>query len=180
MNSFLKHIFLFSLGLLAGLAAWSCLNPFAPALDDGSLATDLITEQKTPEEVLTNFKYSYIFRDSLLYAGLLDSAFVFQYFDPDQGASGLFVSWTRETDLKTTGRLLRTFDSINLEWLNTVFTSRDIVNSDTLETISKSFQLDLAAADFRFSVSGFAVFKFRRSKSDAKWRMVQWVDKSDL
>ena len=167
-------------GLLAGLTTWSCWNPFAPALDDGGLAADLITDQSTSEGVLANFKYSYIFKDSLLYANLLDSAFVFQYFDPDQGASGLFVSWTRETDLRTTGRLLRTFDSINLEWLNTVFTSRDVVDRDTLETISKSFQLDLTDADFRFSVSGFAIFKFRRSKSDRKWRIVQWLDKSDL
>jgi len=168
------------IALLAGVAVWSCLNPFAPALDKSGLATDLITDQATPEKTLTNFKYAYIFKDSLLYANLLDSAFVFQYFDPDQGASGLFVSWTRETDLKTTGRLLRTFDSINLEWLNTVFTSRDLVGQDTLETISKSFQLDLAQADFRFSVSGFAVFQFRRNKSDQKWRIVQWLDKSDL
>jgi len=166
--------------MLNGLIIWSCLNPFAPALDNGGLAGDLLTDQSTPEKALTNFKYAYIFKDSLLYADLLDSGFVFQYFDPEQGASGLFVSWTRETDLRTTGRLLRTFDAINLEWLNTIFSSRDVVDSDTLETISKSFQLDLAAADFRFSVSGFAVFKFRRKKSDQKWRLVSWVDKSDL
>lgn len=166
--------------LAAGMAGWSCINPFAPALDEGGLAADLLTDQSTPEGTLTNFKYAYIFKDSLLYSNLLDSAFVFQYFDPEQGASGIFVSWTRETDLKTTGRLLRTFDSINLEWLNTVFTSRDVVDNDTLETISKSFQLDLADADFRFSVNGFAIFKFRRTKSDAKWRIVQWLDKSDL
>jgi hypothetical protein len=113
---------LLKLGLagFVGLMSLSCLNPFAPALDKGNLAGDLITDQSTPDEVLTNFKYAYIFRDSLLYADLLDSSFVFQYFDPDQGASGIFVSWTRETDLKTTGRLLRTFDAINLEWLNTI------------------------------------------------------------
>ena len=166
--------------LTVSMTGWSCLNPFAPSLDEGGLAADLLTDQSTPEGTLTNFKYAYIFKDSLLYSNLLDSAFVFQYFDPEQGASGIFVSWTRETDLKTTGRLLRTFDSINLEWLNTVFTSRDVVDSDTLETISKSFQLDLADADFRFSVNGFAIFKFRRTKSDAKWRIVQWLDKSDL
>lgn len=180
MLSFFKQKLLFAAALAFGLAVGSCVNPFAPALDEGGPAADLLTDQSTPEKALANFKYAYIFKDSLLYANLLDSAFVFQYFDPEQGASGLFVSWTRETELKTTGRLLRTFDAINLEWLNTVFSSRDVVDSDTLETISKSFQLDLADADFRFSVSGFALFKFRRSKGDAKWRIVQWVDKSDL
>jgi hypothetical protein len=170
-----------SLGLLAGLAAWNCLNPFAPALDDGSLAADLITDQSAPEKTLTNFKYAYIFKDSLLYANLLDSAFVFQYFDPDQGASGLFVSWTRETDLRTTGRLLRTFDSINLEWLNTI-RADTVKTKDQIENISltKSFQLSLASNDFSFSVSGTAIFTMRQSKNDNKWRIVQWIDKSYL
>jgi hypothetical protein len=164
------------------LVSLSCLNPFAPALDKGNLAEDLITDQSTPDEVLSNFKYAYIFRDSLLYADLLDSSFVFQYFDPDQGASGIFVSWTRETDLKTTGRLLRTFDAINLEWLNTI--NPDTLRNDTgdIESISfsKSFQLNLASSGFQFSVSGFALFTFRQSKADGKWRIVLWVDKSDL
>lgn len=172
--------------LAAGLTTWSCINPFAPALDDGSLAADLITEQSTPEEVLTNFKYAYNFRDSLLYAGVLDNEFVFQYFDPEQGASGIFVSWTRETDLRTTGRLLRTFDSINLEWLNTFNSRLDTLKGDdgeiksVLASLSKSFQLSLSSSSFSFSVSGFATFTMRQNKSDSKWRIVQWVDKSDL
>jgi hypothetical protein len=125
-----------------GLMSLSCLNPFAPALDKGNLAEGLITDQSTPDEVLTNFKYAYIFRDSLLYADLLDSAFVFQYFDPDQGASGIFVSWTRETDLQATGRLLRTFDAINLEWLNTINpdTLRDDMKNIESISFSKSFR----------------------------------------
>ncbi|MCI0694863.1 hypothetical protein L0337_23005 [candidate division KSB1 bacterium] len=172
------------LGLIGfmSLLCWSCLNPFAPALDKGNLAEDLITDQSTPEEVLTNFKYAYIFRDSLLYADLLDSSFVFQYFDPDQGASGIFVSWTRETDLKATGRLLRTFDAINLEWLNTINPDTLRNNAGTIESISfsKSFQLNLASSGFQFGVSGFALFTFRQSKADDKWRIVLWVDKSDL
>ncbi len=175
---------LLNLGLVGFMAVvgWSCLNPFAPTLDKSNLAADLITDQSSPEEVLTNFKYAYIFRDSLLYADLLDSSFVFQYFDPDQGASGIFVSWTRETDLKATGRLLRTFDAVNLEWLNTI--NPDTLRNDTgtIESISfsRSFQLNLASSGFQFSVSGFALFTFRQSKADDRWRIVLWVDKSDL
>ena len=186
MLSSLKQKLFIGAMLAAGLATWSCLNPFAPALDDGSLTADLITAQLTPEEVLTNFKYAYNFRDSLLYADVLDNEFVFQYFDPDQGASGIFVSWTRETDLRTTGRLLRTFDSINLEWLNTFNPRLDTLRGDNgeiksvLASLSKSFQLSLNSNSFSFSVSGFATFTMRQSKSDSKWRIVQWVDKSDL
>jgi hypothetical protein len=170
--------FLLGFGFV-GLALSSCLNPFAPTLDKGNLAAGLITDQSTPEEVLANFKYAYIFRDSLLYADLLDSAFVFQYLDFE---SGRFVPWTREVDLKATGRLLRTFDAINLEWLNTVGKEDTLQNNGNIESISfsKSFQLDLASSGFQFSVSGFASFTFRQSKADGKWRIVHWVDKSDL
>lgn len=154
----------------------SCINPFAPKLDDGSLTSELITEQRNPDEVLTNFRYAYTFKDSLLYSNVLDSAFVFQYFDPEQGPSGLFISWTRETDLKTTGRLLRSFDVINLEWLNTIYT----ITEGEDETQARSFRLDLASSDFSFSVSGFAIFTFHRNPRDGKWRLLRWVDQSDL
>lgn len=154
----------------------SCVNPFAPKLDDGSQTSELITEQRSPEEVLINFRYAYTFKDSLLYSDVLDSAFVFQYFDPEQGPSGLFISWTRETDLKTTGRLLRSFDVINLEWLNTIYT----ITEGQDETQARSFRLDLASSDFSFSVSGFAIFTFHRNPRDGKWRLLRWVDQSDL
>lgn len=161
---------------LALMVLAGCWNPFAPELDKGNLAGELITEQKTPEEVLANFKYAYTFKDSLLYADLLDSAFVFQYFDPEQGPSGLFVSWTRETDLQTTGSLLRAFDIINLEWLNTVYSLRE--GED--EILAKSFRLDLSSADAGFTASGFAIFTFRFNDRDRKWRVVRWVDESQL
>ncbi len=162
--------------LFAACNILSCVNPFAPALDEGNLIGEVITPQSTPEEVLTNFRYAYTFRDSLLYADVLDSAFVFQYFDPDQGPSGLFVSWTREVDLLTTGRLLRSFDIINLEWLDTIYSLQEGEN----EILAKSFRLDLSSADFGFSAAGFAIFTFRQNPRDRKWRIVRWVDQSDL
>jgi hypothetical protein len=172
----------FGAALFGVFVAGGCLNPFAPALDDGGLSSQLITDQSTPEEALVNFKYAYIFKDSLLYADLLDSSFVFQYFDPDQGASGIFVSWTREVDLQTTGRLFRAFDVIGLEWLNTISSCRDdnSCRNENEETLTKSFQLELASREFHFSVSGLAAFTFRRSPTDKKWRIQLWLDKSDL
>ena len=90
-----------------------CLNPFAPKLHEGEESELIITDQKTPEEVLQNFQYAYTFKDSLLYSDLLDSSFVFVFFDPNQGTSGMFVSWGRDVDLQTTGRLFRNFDVID-------------------------------------------------------------------
>jgi len=78
---------------VAGLVIFRCFNPFAPKLEDAGNQNLIITEQKTPEEVLQNFKYAYVFKDSVLYSDLLDSSFVFIYFDPNEGSSGRFVSW---------------------------------------------------------------------------------------
>ena len=63
----------------------------------------IVTNQESPEEVPQNFKTAYTFQDSLLYSGLLDTAFIFVYYDVDDLSSGRFVSWGREEDL--TGKL---------------------------------------------------------------------------
>ena len=64
-----------------------CFNPFAPKLDNSAGEDIVLTEQQTPDDVLENFIYAYTFKDSLVYADLLDSSFVFVYFDPDLGGS---------------------------------------------------------------------------------------------
>ena len=116
----LKITFLVILGGLT-LLYNMCLNPFAPKLHEGEESELIITDQKTPEEVLQNFQYAYTFKDSLLYSDLLDSSFVFVFFDPNQGTSGMFVSWGRDVDLQTTGRLFRNFDVIDLNWHSTIY-----------------------------------------------------------
>lgn len=155
----------------------SCLNPFAPKLLENKGFFDLlITEQKTPEEVLQNFRYAYIFKDSLLYSEILDSSFVFAYFDPNIGTSGQFVSWGRDLDLKTTGRIFRRFDVIDLVWNSTIFQSVQ----ETTGQITKSFNLTMIAKDDDIRISGAAVFSFRKSPVSEKWRIVKWKDESNL
>jgi hypothetical protein len=158
--------------LLAG-----CVNPFSPGLDETAGNPDLITPQKTPEQLLQNFKYAYTFRDSLLYSDLLDNGFVFEYFDPDQGTSGEFISWTREVDLRTTGKLLRAFDVIDLVWGED--TGNDIVLSDSLALLYRDFNLKLSNFEFSFSVIGYARLSMQRNP-DGKWRITHWVDESQL
>ncbi len=163
------------IGLL--LIFTSCLNPFAPRLKESGGHSDLIiTEQRTPEEVLQNFRYAYIFKDSLLYSDLLDSSFIFVYFDPNLGTSGQFVSWGRDLDLRTTARMFRNFDVIDLIWNSTIYES---VEKNTGE-ITKSFNLTMIAKDEDIRISGLAVFSFRRSPSTGKWRIIKWKDESNL
>ena len=154
-----------------------CFNPFAPKLTDANKDDLIITEQKSPEEVLQNFKYAYVFKDSVLYADLLDSSFVFIYFDPNLESSGRFVSWGRDVDLKTTGRLFRSFDVIDLIWNSTIYSFDE--GEDRAE-YSKSFNLSLIKDNETINITGNAIFIFKKCDYDNKWRIVQWKDESDL
>ena len=54
-----------------------CTNPFAPKLiDENLLTSSFLTDQKSPQDVLSNFRYAYIFKDSLIYSEILDSSFI--------------------------------------------------------------------------------------------------------
>jgi len=153
-----------------------CVNPFAPELTNNLDASDLVvTEQRNPEEVLQNFKVAYAFRDSLLYSDVLDSSFLFVYYDPNIGASGQFVSWGRDVDLETTGKLFRFFQVVDLHWNSTLY---EMLEGDKGE-ISKGFNLTLVGEDTDYNISGRALFSFRRC-ADERWRITRWKDESDI
>ncbi|UCE06231.1 MAG: hypothetical protein JSW07_22060 [bacterium] len=158
------------------LAIIQCFNPFAPKLEDSDRNNLIITGQTTPEEVLQNFKYAYVFKDSVLYADLLDSSFVFTYFDPNQGSSGRPESWLRDVDLRTTGRLFRNFDVVDLIWNSTIYA----FDEEDIAEHSKSFHLSLIKNNETINITGNAIFVFIKSKYDNKWRIKQWIDESDL
>jgi hypothetical protein len=164
------------LGLLITSLFWvACWNPFAPRLAQSLESSDLVvTNQQSPEEVLQNFKVAYTFRDSLLYSDILDTAFIFIYFNPDEGTSGRFDSWGRDTDLRTTGRMFRHFQVLDLVWTTTLYEQK----GESTGEMSKGFDLTFVAEDFDFKLSGKAVFSFRKCL-DNKWRITRWKDESD-
>lgn len=164
------------LAIILILLFTSCINPFAPELEESLSLDQLITDQATPDEVLTNFKYAYSFKDSTLYSDLLDSSFVFVYFDPNYGTSGRFVSWGRDSDLLTTGRLFKNFDVIDLVWHTTIYSFEE----EAFAELSKSFLLSLFSRDETINVTGNAIFSFKKSPKDDKWRITRWKDESDL
>ncbi len=174
MKTLKKHLLLIIAVIL--IICLNCLNPFAPKLVDSNNEGLIITEQKTPDEVLQNFKYSYVFKDSVLYSELLDSSFVFIFFDPNLESSGRFVSWGRDIDLRTTGRLFRNYDVIDLIWNSTIYS----FNEEERAEMSKSFYLSLIKDNETVNISGNAIFIFKKSEYDEKWRIIQWKDESDL
>ena len=163
----------------------SCDNPFAPVLSDGDRnASAILTDQSTPEEVLVNFAYAYNFKDSLVYADLLDSSFIFFFtdFSTDPPTPN---SWGRDKDLRQTVKLFRNFHTINLIWGESIFPH--FTNDDSTEKqIEKTFTLTLVGSGLDVLTGrGSAVFNFRkkiRNLPDTKavWKIIRWEDKSSF
>lgn len=165
----------FALILGMGLVS-ACFNPFAPKLADSLTSNDLVvTSQKTPDEVLQNFKIAYTFRDSLLYSGVLDTTFIFSYFDPDEATSGQMVSWGREVDLLITGRMFRHFQVMDLVWNETISESE----GETRRTMTRGYDLTMVDEKASYRISGRATFVFRKGKEE-RWRIQRWNDISEI
>jgi hypothetical protein len=176
------------LAMMLVFLVFGCKNVFAPALGDLDGGNSIYRlDQASPAEVLHNFKYAYIYRDSLMYANLIDSDFVFVYYQPGSGSeTGHYDSWVRSVELRSTGRFLSAFDYIDLIWQTTldssyfevlddeVLSERDsIFSSANFADISKSYQLTLG--DYT-TLIGDASFRFKKGK-DGKWRILRWEDK---
>ena len=101
---------------------------------------------------------------------------MFLYFDPNYGSSGRFVSWGRDVDLITTGRLFKNFNVIDLIWHSTIYSFEE----ETFAELSKSFHLSLVNNKETISITGNAIFSFKKNQKDSKWRIIRWKDESDL
>ncbi|MFZ5433426.1 MAG: hypothetical protein ACOZB3_06600 [Calditrichota bacterium] len=152
--------------LLTALAL-GCTNPFAPALRGSG--ESLWTDAANVGDMLQNFQTSYQLGDSLQYAELLAEDFQFQYYDPElQRTDG----WYRETDLRTTARLFRSFHNISLIWGGLSPSIREISTADSLFEIRVQYQLIL---DDLSPVLGFARFTLYKPEND-RFRIVLWQD----
>ena len=153
-------------GLLLALVT-GCDNPFAPALRGA--ATSPFTDAGTVGGLLQNFVTAYELRDSLRYAELLDEQFQFQYYDPQlQRTDG----WFRETDLRTTARLFRTFDNLSLIWVGLSAEEAAIATPDVLVEVRVQYQLVL---DELSPVIGSARFTMYKPAGD-RFHIVLWQD----
>lgn len=105
--------------ILSGLVILACQNPFAPSLAGEDIPTShILTQQKTPREVLENFRYAYAFKDSLIYSEVLDSTFIFRSTDYNEYPPKP-IEWGRDIELRTTARMFRYFNTLDVVW-NTI------------------------------------------------------------
>jgi hypothetical protein len=154
--------------LVIALLICGCVNPFAPALRSGGSSTPW-TEAQTVGELLQNFKLAYELGDSLQYADLLDDQFQFQYYDAElQRMEG----WFRDTDLRATARMFRSFHNISLIWGELPDSVESLAAADSMIEIYPRYTLNL---DELSALNGFAYFTLLKPASQ-RFRIVIWRD----
>ena len=150
-----------------------CRNPFAPALaGEDAPHSRLLTDQKTPEEVLSNFQYAYTFRDSLVYSEVLDSTFLYKSvnYEPYPPEP---ILWGRDTELRTAGGMFRYFRTLDVVW-NTI---SEPDSSEWPQGIIKhfvTFTLTLDGGQEFAPLNGEVEFKF--ILRDGKFYISYWED----
>jgi hypothetical protein len=163
----LQSVVVIGFAALLALLILGCHNPFAPEL--GNPGSSLWTEQLTVGGLLQNFRNAYNYADSLHYADCLADDFTFFYYDTDENR---FDQWYRETDLSTTGRLFRHFQSIRLIWGTFPDDIENFAFEDSLLDFQVPFNLTL---DDLPPLYGFAHFSVYRPQG-GRFQIVVWRD----
>jgi len=153
--------------IVAALSLSGCLNPFAPV--EGDVGAQVWSDQSRVGGLLNNFALAYDYRDSLRYADCLDEAFVFHYYDVENGH---FDSWYRDTDLKATGGMFRAFSRIDLEWNSIPAEVEEFNLPDSTYSFIVRFNLTLGSEVPLMGYANFAVHK----GDDGRFRILVWRD----
>ncbi len=160
--------------LLVTLSA-AC-NPFAPALEEGDPFGDFLGDPTTIEGFFTNFRNAYELRDISIYEPLLDSAFVFIYYDFD---AQIEREWGFGQDLESTRRLFASSSLIRLQWNQII--SRDAFERGLSERVVRSFNLTISLETGEtFRGDGNVNFQLARPDTTASWKLTRWRDESEF
>lgn len=152
----------------------SCTNPFAPSLSENAAGEAILGDQSTVEGLFKNFRYSYIFKDTLIYGKLLANDFTFIYYDTESGTGTPPKSWGREEDMLTTYRLFNAAQNLELVWNDVI-----IAEGDSLEkSITRGFTLTVTFnPNDQINVFGWADFRLERGAGADPWLITEWKDK---
>lgn len=162
------------LSLLAVLLTCaSCTNPFAPGLASEQSDAPILGDQRTIEGVFQNFRYAYVFRDTLTYGRLLDRSFSFIYRDYDKLID---LTWGRDEDMIATNGLFAAVQNLDLVWNDVVVASGDSLH----QVISRGFILTITfkANDIQ-RAQGRVSLRVQRPTTADVWKIVQWRDESN-
>lgn len=151
----------------------SCTNPFAPGLESNDQGSTLLGDQTTIDGIFQNFRYSYIFKDTVVYGKLLHEDFTFIYRNYDKGVD---LSWGREEDMRTTSRMFSGTQNLDLIWNEIAFS----VGDSLLLDVARGFTLAITFSPSDIvNIYGRANFRLKRNSSDDIWKIIQWRDESN-
>jgi hypothetical protein len=168
----ITYIFILSFSIIIFLS--SCDNPFAPKLSKGENSGLVLGNQKQVEGFFQNWRYSYIFKDTLVYGRLLDNNFNFIFRNYDKGID---LSWGRQEDLITTYRLFNSSQNCDLIW-NDILSS---VGDSLLLDVSRGFTLQIVFTQSDIiRIQGRANIRLKRDNQDSDWKMLYWRDESNF
>lgn len=155
------------------LAVAGCVNPFAPALADVAPDSPILGDQRTIEGVFQNFRFAYVFRDTLTYGRLLDRSFTFVYRDYDKGVD---VTWGRDEDIIATNGLFMAAQQLDLVWNDVV-----VADGDSLaQSISRGFNLTITfSPNDVIRAQGRVNLRIERPSTETVWKIVRWRDESN-
>lgn len=151
-------------------------NPFAPALEAGDPFAVFTGDPRTIEGFFQNFKAAYELRDISLYEPLLDSAFVFVFYDYDAQVER---QWGFSQELETTRRLFLATSAIQLQWNQVLM--QEVFDSGRQARVVRSFSLLVTLEQGSlFRSSGNVNFLLVRPDTLSPWRLRRWRDESEL
>lgn len=161
--------------LLSSLLA-SCINPFAPKVDNTNIFDELLGDPKKIDGFYIRFQNAYQFRDTTLYGPLIDPDFNFIFRDFDRNVD---VTWGRAEDMNSTYNLFVQSQDIQLQWNNIVLQA---VNPEgTRAQIVRRFNLLVVInSNDIIRTDGSANFVLARADSSMAWKLLQWRDESEL
>jgi hypothetical protein len=114
--------------------------------------------------------------NSVLYAGVLDSSFLFIATDYNQSPPQA-IQWGRDEDLRVTARLFRAFQQLQLDWGQELFKT---YSDDSTEVgIRRIFSLTLDGGIDIPPIRGEADFRLMVD-SDSLWYITRWEDYSSF
>ncbi len=166
----IKNILLF---FFISILNISCVNPFAPKLDDElGGGTSLISDQANIEGVFQNLQYAYTFKDTAIYGGLLSKDFTFTFRDYDEEVD---QAWGRDEEMRITYSLFNNVERLDLIWNNIVAITSDSSN------VVRSFNLTITfnPTDVIF-IDGKVNLQLQKSASLNKWQIITWIDESNF
>jgi hypothetical protein len=151
----------------------SCINPFAPKLDNelGS-GSSLISDQKDIEGIFQNLQYAYTFKDTTIYSGLLNNKFTFTYRDYEEEID---KAWGRDEEMRITHSLFNNAERLDLIWNNIVAITSDSTN------VVRGFNLTITfnPTDVIF-VDGRVNLQLSKANTSKKWQIITWIDESNF